>query len=290
MPSAATTGQLENAQRIVIAKARYTMEHNAPCINLIESMPLENGAKQVTVPKNGQMEYADLIDGVDMGDDQEIGMTTTDLTTGEVGAKIILTDKLVRQENQSVFEMVGRQFGDAAARKQDRDIIALFPGLNGNTVLGADDKALSMTNLGACIAYAKAHKFGAPNFVLHHPNAVYATVTSAAVTPSATYPIPHGYSEELLKEFYDFKVNGVPVFEDGNIDAIVGATNSGYGVIAHKEAMVCLKSKGFTTERERDASLRATELVSTADYGCFELDDALGAAMRYRVNDVATNN
>jgi hypothetical protein len=289
MPSGPTTGQLEAAQRIIIAKTRYTSEHNAPMINLIESMTLEQGAKQVTVPKVGQFEFADLIDSVDLVDEQEIGMTTVDLTTGEVGAKIILTDKLVRQENESVFNMVGRQFGDAAARKMDRDVIALFVALNGGVPLGADGKLFTMTNAAACIAFAKAHKFMGPPFVVHHPNAIYDVVKSAAVTPSATYPIPHGFSEDLLKEFYSFPVNRVPFFEDGNIDKIPGL-NSGYGVIATKNAMVCLRSKGFSTERERDASLRATELVSTADYGCFELDDQYGAPLQYQISDPVTTN
>jgi hypothetical protein len=288
MPSTVTSGQLENAQRIVLASARYTMEHNAANVALIEGMNLGQGEKQVTVPKVGQFNFEDLVDGVDLEDEQEIGMTTTDLTTGEVGAKIILTDKLARQENESVFNMVGRQFGDGAARKKDRDVITLYPSLNGGTVLGADNKNMSMTNLAACISFAKAHKFPAPVFILHHPNAVYATVVSAAVTPSATYPIPHGFSEDLLKDFYKFSVNQVEVFEDGNIDKLAGI-DSGYGVIASKNAMVMLSSKGFSTERQRDASLRATELVSVGDYGCFELDDTYGAGMQYEIGDIATN-
>ena len=287
MPSSATTGQLEAAQRIVISKTRYTMEHNAPFDALVESMPLGQGEKQVTVPKVGQFEFADLIDGVDLEDEQEIGMTTTDLTTAEVGAKIILTDKLVRQENESVFAMVGRQFGDAGARKVDRDLIALFPSLNGGTVLGADNKNMSLTNLAACIAFAKAHKFPSPIFVGHHPNSVFLTTLSASITPSATYPIPHGWSEDRLRDFYKFSLNQVEIFEDGNIDKIAGI-DSGYGVIASKNAMVRLKSKGFSTERERDASLRATELVTTSDYGAFELDDTYGAALQYEIGDVTT--
>ena len=284
----ATTGQLENAQRIIIAQTRYTQEHNAPCMALFESMTLERGAKQVTVPKVGQFEMADLIDGIDLVDEQEIGMTTVDLTTGEVGAKIILTDKLVRQENESPFKMVGRQFGDAGARKQDKDLIALFSAFNGGTALGADNKNLSMANWSACIAHAKANKFPMPIFGVHHPNAVYNVVSSAAVTPGSTYPIPDGFAQDLLKNFWSrIMINQVPLFEDGNIEAVSGQ-DSGYGVIASKHAAVTLKSKGWDTERERDASLRATELVMTADYGCFELDDGYGAAMLYEVGAIGT--
>lgn len=264
------------------------MEHSQPAWELIEHMTLPSGAKSVTVPKVGQFEMADLIDSVDLEDEQEIGMTTTDLTTGEVGAKIILTDKLVRQSNPDVFKIVGKQFGDAAGRKKCKDVVALYSGLNGGTALGADNKNLSMANAAACIAYAKAHKFGKSHAV-HHPNAIYQLSNSAAVTPSATYPIPHGFSEELLRDFWSgIRVSQVPFFECGEIEKVSGQ-DSGYGFIGHKEALVGLMSKGFDTERERDASLRATELVCVADYGCFELDDSMGAPLLYEIGDVATN-
>ena len=51
MPQTATTGNLESAQKIIIASSRYTEEHNAPAMALIESFSLPKGAKQVTVPK-----------------------------------------------------------------------------------------------------------------------------------------------------------------------------------------------------------------------------------------------
>ena len=38
MAQSATTGNLESAQRTIIATARYTEEHNAPAMSLIESM------------------------------------------------------------------------------------------------------------------------------------------------------------------------------------------------------------------------------------------------------------
>ena len=87
---------MANAQRIAIEQTRYTAEHNAPCLGLIEKMSLGKGEKSVTVPKVGQMTAASLTDGIDLVDSQDIGMTTTSLTTGEVGLKVILTDKLVQ--------------------------------------------------------------------------------------------------------------------------------------------------------------------------------------------------
>ena len=43
-------------------------------------------------------------------------------------------------------------------------------------------------------------------------------------------------------------------------------------------------------ERQRDASLRATEVVMTSDYGVFELDDTKGAGLIFDAAALATNN
>ena len=279
MAQTATTGNLENAQRIIIAAARYTEEHNAPAMALIESFNLPRGAKQVTVPKVGQMTMSDLTDGQDIIDEEEIGMTTVALTASEVGAKVILTDKLVRQSAANVMSIVGRQLGDGMGRKKDTDVHALYSGLNNSTTLGAATKSFSLANVAGAIAYAKANKFGSQLYILHHPNAVF-DIASSAVTASL-YAIPKGFSEDLLGNFWSGirPLNGVPIFEDGNLS--VDSDGDAIGVLADKSALAVLKSVDTRTERQRDASLRATELVLTADYGVFELDDTRGAAMTY---------
>ena len=289
MAQTATTGNLENAQKIIIASSRYTEEHNAPAMALIAQFNLPSGSKQVTVPKVSQMSVNDLVDGVDMVDEEDIGMTTVDLTASEVGAKIILTDKLVRQSAENVFSMIGRQLGDGMARKKDTDVIALWPNLNGGTVLGADGRSMTVANTHAVISNAKAGKFGNQLYLIHHPNAV-AELSKASATVAASAELSSGWSTDLLKNFYSGlrPINNVPIFEDGNI-AKVSSVDSGYGVIADKTAMTVLKSVDNRTERQRDASLRAPEVVLTSDYGVFELDDDRGAALQFEIGDIATS-
>lgn len=290
----ATTGQLESAQNIIIAQSRYTMEHNAPCAQLIEHFTLPQGAKQMTIPKVGQMTASALTDGVDMVDAQDIGMTTTDLTTGEVGLKVILTDKLVRQENEDVFKMVGRQMGDAKARKKDTDIIALFTGLNGGTTLGLDGATLTLYMSVGVVAFATANKFPSPVYVVHHSNAlahlssnVMAIGASGVASASYYTGIMGSLSESLMRSFWGISINGVNFFHDSNI-AKDGSNDSGYGAIFSKNAMCILESKSPYVERERDASLRGTEVNMISDYGVFELDDSYGAPMLYEIGNLST--
>ena len=292
MAQTATTGNLENAQRIIISSARYTEEHNAPALALIEQFKLPKGAKQMTVPKVAQMTMSDLVDGQDIIDEEEIGMTTVDLTASEVGAKVILTDKLVRQSAPNVMSIIGRQLGDGMARKKDTDVLALYQNLNEGTLLGGTGPTyMKASNLQGIIAYAKANKFGSQLYILHHPNAVaYLSKESAVVASSGSAAMPEGWSQDLLGNFWSGlrPMNNVPIFEDGNITA--DSADDGIGVIADKSAMAALTSVDTRTERQRAASLRATEVVMTADYGVFELDDTRGAGVKFDVSALSTAN
>ena len=286
MAQTATTGNLENAQRIIISTARYTEEHNAPAMNLIEQFSLPKGSKQVTVPKVGQMDMSDLVDGQDIIDEEDIGMTTVDLTAAEVGAKIVITDKLARQSAQNVFSIIGRQLGDGMARKKDKDVLALYSGFS--TDIGAAGRSMSLANVSATVAYAKGNKFGSQVYIVQHPFAVW-DIANTAVTASTTYPVPNGWSQDLLGNFFSGlrPINGVPIFEDGNIT--IDSSDVAVGVCADKAALAVLKSVDTRTERQRDASLRATEVVITADYGVFELDDSKGVALTLDAGTPATS-
>jgi hypothetical protein len=286
MAQTATTGNLENAQRIIISTARYTEEHNAPAMNLIEQFTLPKGSKQVTVPKVGQMDMSDLVDGQDIIDEEDIGMTTVDLTAAEVGAKIVITDKLARQSAENVFSIIGRQLGDGMARKKDKDVLALYSGFS--TDIGAAGRSMSLANVSATVAYAKGNKFGSEVYIVQHPFAVW-DIANTAVTASTTYPVPAGWSADLLGNFFSGlrPINGVPIFEDGNIT--IDSSDDAVGVCADKSALAVLKSVDTRTERQRDASLRATEVVITADYGVFELDDSKGVALTLDAGTPATS-
>jgi hypothetical protein len=276
----ATTGNLEDVQNIILSKVRYTAESATPCQNLIEHFRLGSGEKQLTIPKAGSVSMDDLIDGVDIIQSKDIAITTTDLTTAEVGGKFILTDKLIRQFNEDVFAMVGRLGGDAMARKKDKDIIALFSGLNGGTTLGVADEPLGREQAVGCIAHALAKLYPEPISVVHHPNALSALAKSLMAVGDTYYAgILGDLSEELLRRFWSMRVNGVNFFWDSNI--VPDSSDDGIGAIFSKNAMAIIESQAMNVERERDASLRAWEVVTVADYGVFEIDDGYGAAMTY---------
>jgi len=231
-----------------------------------------------------------LTEGVDLVNTENIGMTTNDVSPTEAGLKVIITDKLARQENESVFSMVGQQMGQAMGRLMERDAIALFTALSGGAHYGATGEPFNLTNLGACIANARAAKFGSKLVIIHHPNAIYAVVSAAlvAAAPSWSGGPLSGFSEALLKDFYAFSISGVPVFQTAEIDEVSGQDYGTGAIFDPTAALGMLTSKGLSSATQRDESLRATEVISVADYIAFELDDARGAGLDYDVDAPST--
>lgn len=282
----ATTTQLDSAQRILIAMTLFTEEHSRPTTNLMAQFTLAQGEKTLTVPKVGLMSAAKLIDGVDMTDSQDIGMTVNSVSPVEAGLKVILTDKLVRQLNESAFAITGQQMGEAMGRIEEEDGQALFDALNGGTNFGADNKFLTLDNLSGCISVAKANKFGSQLVIVHHPNAIFAVANDFFAATPQRLDAP-SFVDSIVNDFFVFSLNGVPIFESGLIPK-VGSTDSGRGAIFDTRALGMLTSQGLTSGMEHDNSLRASELVVVKDYIAFELDDARGAAMRYEIADLTT--
>ncbi len=281
-----TTSSLESTQRIIIAKAKYTREHRGLMIGLATRFELGQGEKQLTIPKMENFADAeDLADGVDMTTAQQVANSTTDLTCSEIGVKAIVTDKLIRQMNQSVFEMCGKLLGDSMARKIEKDGLALFDGFS--TSLGATNTAITTGYLATAVtrlevgvatgASGDTEPAPRPYAYVGHPYQVKIIMDSVAKV--GTYPLPIGWSADLLRDYWKgtLDVFGVPVFAQGLLT--VDSSGDCKGALFSKEALGYIVAKEAYTERQRDASLRAWELVHIQDSDWAEIDDNYGIEM-----------
>ena len=289
MPQISTTGQLENAAREMISAARYSAEYNAPVYATVSHFTLGKGEDTGVFPKVGRMSLSNLTEGQDIVDEEEIGLTSVSVTPGEVGARIVLTDKLLRTNVAANWQMVGRQLGDGYKRKRDEDLIALFTGLNGGTALGAAGAAFSSVNVTGAVSIAKTNRYGDDLVIIHHPNAVMRLARDLTTIGSGILrPLPEGYSARMMgKAWSGLRIWDVPIFETGLISR--DASDDAIGVIMNPDALGFLESKAYSQERERDASLRAWELVVVTDYAAFELDDTRGAPLTYDAVNPSTS-
>ncbi len=283
-----STSDLEKMQRTVIAKAKFTREHQGLMIGLATRFELGQGEKTLTIPKMSSFADAeDLSDGVDMTSAQQIANTYTDLTCSEIGVKAIVTDKLIRQMNESVFNMCGKLLGDSMGRKVEKDGNALFDGFS--TSLGAAGTAITtgyiataVTRLESGVATATSgstEPAPRPYAYVGHPFQVKIIMDSVAKV--GTYPLPEGWSAQMLRDYWkgSFDIYGLPVFAQGLLT--IDASADCKGAIFSKEAIGYIVAKEAYTERQRDASLRAWELVHVQDSDWAEIDDGYGIEMYF---------
>lgn len=293
MPQSTGSANLASIANRIIGSARFTQEANSPSWQLIEKVQLAKGASTYRWPKFGTFTISDLVDGQDMVDEQTLGMTFVDLTATERGAKIVLTDKLVREWGTTgPYNVIGRQFGEAAARKQDRDTQALYAALSGSSAYGAAGTAISLSHYAGGIARARGgggssaagNSTGVepfdPTYAVLHPHQAYLiTRTATAIGSGTSMRVNDVREEKMLNKFFKFSFNGVDAYESKNIN--IDSNGDATGVLAQRDALVGLTSVGWRQERERDASARGTEVNFVADYGVTELDDRHGVGLLY---------
>jgi len=274
------TGNLANIALELMTGIRMTLEHNAPLSGLFSKFNLKKGHDTGIFPKVGQMSVLALQEGEDLVDEQDIGLTTQSVTTGEVGAKVIVTQRLLNRiasgATGNLWTVIGEQLGDGGARKLDEDIAALFSGLNGGTDLGSAGTEFTAANAMSLISIAKTDKMGNDLRIVHHPNAMLRLLRDLSTIGSGQIrPMPAGFSKEILDKFWTgIMLGGVSFWEDGNITR--DASDDAIGVIADKKALGVLWAQQQHKSREWDQSRRAWEMVFIMEYTAFELDDTLG--------------
>ena len=284
-----TTGQLENISKEMIKEVIYTLEHTAPNRALVRRFTLPDGQDTLVIPKVGQMTFMAIEETQKNTNEMDIGMTTQSVSTSIVGGKVIISDELRRASSLDIWGMAGVQIGDAASRREEEDIIALYGGLNGGTKLGAAGAVFNVTNVMNIIATAKTNKFGGDLHIIHHPNAML-RLSKDLTTLGANRPIPTGFSEDRLKKFFTgIVLSAVPFFETGNISRDTNGDCD--GVIKTKDAIGLLESAGIRRKRVRDESIgEGVDIIYvTHRYTAFEQDDAQGAALTYNALTPATS-
>ena len=269
----------------MVGEARYTLEHQAVMTNLVERKTLGPGEKSLYIPKFGGISASDLTDGVDMSQSETMSITGTTHTTDEAGCKVIITKKLRQQLKEDAYRAAGKIIGSAMAKKIDKDLLALFSGLNSG--VGSTTTTFSLDYLLAAVTQCNGQDEPCPMPMacVLHPYTIH-EIVDEIVTPAASYPaFPEGYSYDLLKNYFrgSDKLFNVPIFGNANITRTAGSSPaySSFGAIFSKMALIYLV--GWEPENwvEEDKSLRGWEIGIVADYGAVEEDGTYGRYMSF---------
>ena len=148
----------------------------------------------------------------------------------------------------------------------------MFDGFS--TAVGAADAALTVAKLFESVANLRnsAVPINDVSAVLH-PMIAYDL--KANLTNTFANANGNDVSNEALRNGFVGRLGGVPIYETTNIDHTGTGGDYKQGVF-HRDALALAMMQDLKIETQRDASLRADEIVATAVYGVGELNDTYG--------------
>ena len=274
-----TTGILSDTIQTVISEARYTEQIkeviSGVCWRITK--PLHDGST-INLPYWGTVSANNLSEGIDMVNPQAMEDTNVQFTPGEVGAQIVLTDKVARDNNEDVLRAAGRILGEAMVAKREQDLAGQFA--DATTDLGGTGSAATLGILAAARANLAGNSLAnggpapMPYGVIHHPYVLLDLVD--VLTPTAPGSNSHiavgsGIAEDALANYTIGRVFGMPVLESANIS--IDSTPDAVGVVLSMGTgggLVLATANEWAINPERDESLRATELNVVGEYAVGE--------------------
>jgi len=114
-----------------------------------------------------------------------------------------------------------------------------------------------------------------------HPKATFnlkKTLTQPAYTTSSSGYAISDIGNEALRNGYIGRIAGIDIFENANIS--IDAYDDSFGGVFHPQSIGLALKEDFKVETQRDASLRATEIVASITVGSGVLKDTYGVTVK----------
>jgi hypothetical protein len=206
-----------------------------------------------------------------------VNPTSATITASEVGVMTTLTDLGANSASRNVGADIGKLFGEAIAKKVDTDLVGLFSSFTTNTA-GAAGTELTADLLFKAQAQLRTLSVPAPYYAVFHPKALFnlkKTLTQAGYGTSS-YAISE-IGNEALRNGYIGRIAGIDVFENANLS--IDASDDSVGGVFHPASIGLAMKEDFKVETQRDASLRATEIVASIVYGKAVVKESFGVAV-----------
>ena len=270
MADETTSSTISELYTEIVAEAMFTASEQSIMKGLVRNYTIAGGGKSVEVPIYPTVSASAVSEASDLSN-TAINPTSVTITASEVGIMTTLTDLARNSASRNVAQDIGRVFGEAIARKIDLDLTALFDGFS--TSVGGSGAALSVDTVAQ--AHANLRNSSVPMndlALVIHPMVAHDLKRGMTNTYAG---LDTDISNEALRSGFIGTLFGVPVFETANM-ANTGTAGDYKGAMFHRDALGLAMMQDLKIEVQRDASLRADEIVATAVYGVGELQDSYG--------------
>ena len=275
MANESTSSTLSELYTEIVEEALFVASERSIMRPLVRNYAVTGGGKSVEVPIYSAVSAAAVSEASDLSN-TAIDPTSKTITCSEHGIMTTLTDLGRSSAPRNVAADIGRLFGEAIAKKQDKDLTALFGGFS--TTVGSASTVMSASLIFQAVAKLRAAGVPGENLsAVIHPQVAFDL--KSGLTNTFANPNP-GVGNEALRTGLVGQIAGVNIFETSNMtdssDNDPGTTGDYKGAVFHSDALGLAMMQDLKIETQRDASLRADEIVATAVYGVGEIDDSKG--------------
>jgi len=275
MANETTSSTLSELYTEIIQEAIYTFQENSVMRPIVTTYSITGSGKQIAVPVYPAVSAAAVSEGTDLSN-TAINPTEATITASEVGLMTTLTDLGRDSASRNVASDIGKLFGDALAKKVDVDLSALFASFSSDA--GSAGTELTPDLLFKAQATLRSLGIPAPYYGVFHPKAVFnlkKTLTNAGYSTSSSAISEIG--NRALMDGYIGRIAGIDVFENANL--VIDASDDSVGAVFHPSSVGLAMKADFKLESQRDASLRASEIVATMTYGTGIIKSNYGVAV-----------
>jgi len=275
MANEATSSVLSELYANIVQSALYTLSEQTVIRPVVRNYNM-SGTPGLTaqVPIYPAIDAAGVADGTDLSN-TAFNTTSKTITAAEVGVMVELTDLAAESATDDVAAAIGRQIGDAMAKKVDTDLAALFSGFSSQ--INKAEAAVTVDDIFKAAATLRANQAPGNYVAVLHPYQAYdlkSQLTNAGATMS------HSLSDvgnTALMDGFIGRIAGVDIFES---TVITGDSAGAYvGGVMTQDALGYMVKRDMRIETERNASKRSLEIVGSMAYGVSELFDQYGVGI-----------
>ena len=277
MANETTSSTLSELYVNITQEAIFTFQETSVMRPLVTVYPINGQGKTVEVPVYPTVSAAAVNEATDLSN-TAVNPTSATITASEVGVMTTLTDLGRDSASRNVAADIGKLFGEALAKKVDTDLVGLLDDFASANDQGGAGTELTADLLFKAQAILRTANVPAPYYGVFHPKAVFnlkKTLTQAGYSGTATAMSDIG--NEALRNGYIGRIAGIDVFENANIS--IDASDDAYGAVFHPASLGLAIKEEIKIETQRDASLRATEVVGSIVYGTGVIKDTFGVSV-----------
>jgi N4-gp56 family major capsid protein len=271
MANETTTTTLNDLIAPIVQEAMFVASETAIMPGLVKVFNVPaNAGKVLQVPLYSTQTIAS--DEGELGDLSNTAVSTdvANITLTEAGIMTTLTDMARNHSMSNVVADLGKLFGEAIAKRHDRALTGLFSSFTAS--IGAAQDEIEVKDLFEAYATLKSAAVPGPYFGVFSPKAIYnvkKTLTNSFVNPN-----PANVVNQAMSEGYIGRIAGIDIYESSNVVQL--SDTSVVNAVFSRDALGIAIAQQLNVETQRDASLRAEEVVASTRYGVNILHNSYG--------------